>query len=70
MSISEIKASIDQMTDEERFIAAAYLHHRAQEKDAAYQALLAERMARMDKGQKITLEQVQRIHQALENEGL
>jgi len=58
------------MTDEERFIAAAYLQHRAQERDSNYQILLAERMKRMDSGQKVTLEQAQRIHAALEAEGL
>ena len=66
----EIKASIDRMTEEERFFAAAYLQHRAQERDPAYQALLSGRMNRMEAGQKVTLEQVQRIHQALEAQGL
>ena len=58
------------MTDEERFFAAAYLHHRAQVDDPAYQTLLSERMQRMDAGQKISLDQAQRIHDALESEGL
>ena len=70
MSIAEIKASIDRMTDEERFFAAAYLQHRAQANNPAYQALLSERMKRMDAGQKVTLEQAQRIHEALDAEGL
>lgn len=70
MSIAEIKASIDQMTDEERFFAAAYLHHRAQASDPAYQSLLSERMKRMDAGLKVTLDQAQRVHEALESEGL
>jgi len=58
------------MTDEERFFAAAYLQHRAQENDPAYQVMLAERKKRMDAGHKVTLEQVQRIHNVLESEGL
>jgi hypothetical protein len=70
VSITEIKASIDRMTDVERFFAAAYLQHRAQADDPAYQALLSERMKRMDAGQKVTLEKTQRIHEALEAEGL
>jgi hypothetical protein len=70
VSIAEIKASIDRMTDEERFFAAAYLQHRAQANDPAYQGLLSERMKRMDAGQAVTLEQAQRIHDALEAEGL
>jgi len=70
VSITEIKASIDRMTNVERFFAAAYLQHRAQADDPAYQALLSERMKRMDAGQKVTLEKTQRIHEALEAEGL
>jgi hypothetical protein len=70
VSIAEIKASIDRMSEEERFFAAAYLQHRAQENDPAYQTLLSERMKRMEAGQKVTLEQAQRIHEALESEGL
>jgi hypothetical protein len=70
VSIAEIKDSIDRMSDEERFFAAAYLQHRAQASDPAYQTLLSERMKRMDAGQKVTLEQAQRIHEALEAEGL
>ena len=70
MSIAEIKDSIDRMSDEERFFAAAYLQHRAQASDPAYQTLLSERMKRMDAGLKVTLEQAHRIHEALEAEGL
>ncbi len=70
MTTSEIKDSIDKLTDEERFFAAAYLQHRAQESDPAYQAMLAERMNRMDAGKKVTLEQVHRVHETLESEGL
>lgn len=70
MTTAEIKATIDKLTDEERFFAAAYLQHRAQECDAAYRTMLSERMNRMDAGAKVTLEQAQRVHQALEAEGL
>jgi hypothetical protein len=65
-----IKSSIDRMTVEERFFAAAYLRHLAQERDPAYRNLLNERMKRMDESKKVTLEQAQRIHQALDSEGL
>ncbi len=58
------------MTEEERFVAAAYLQHLAQAADPAYQAMLALRMQRLEAGRKVTLEQAQRIHQSLEAEGL
>jgi hypothetical protein len=70
MSTSDIKANIDQMTEDERFFAAAYLQHIAQANDPAYQTTLAERMKRMDAGRKVTLEQAHRIHDMLESEGL
>ena len=70
MTTAEIKASIDRLTDEERFFAAAYLQHRSQEHDPVYKNLLAERLDRMDLGKKVTLEQAQHIHQTLESEGL
>lgn len=64
---AEIKTTIDKMTDDERFFAAAYLEHLAQVNDPAYQRMLDERMKRMDAGQKITLEELRRVHQILEN---
>ena len=58
------------MTDEERFFAAAYLQHLTQQQDPLYQAMLSERMKRMDADKKVTLEQALRVHQALEAEGI
>jgi hypothetical protein len=69
MSLAEIKSSIDQMTDDERFYAAAYLQHLAQERDPSYQATLAERLDRMDAGLKVSLEQARQAHANLENQG-
>jgi hypothetical protein len=70
MSTSDIKANIDQMTEDERFFAAAYLQHLVQANDPAYQTALAERIKRIEAGHKVTLEQVQRVHNVLEAEGL
>lgn len=58
------------MTDEERFVAAAYLQHLAQENDPAYQAMLSARLRRIESGRKVTLDQAKRIHETLEAEGL
>ena len=68
MSLAEIKSSIDQMTDEERFYAAAYLQHLAQERDPAYQATLADRVDRMAGGVTVTLEQASQAHAERENQ--
>ena len=69
MSLAEIKSSIDQMSDEERFYAAAYLQHLAQERDPSYQATLAERVDRMTTGVKVSLDQARQAHADLEGQG-
>jgi hypothetical protein len=58
------------MTEDERFIAAAYLQRLAEENDPTYRLMLSERIKRMDEGHKVTLEQIQRIHNVLESAGL
>jgi hypothetical protein len=70
LTTADIMAGIDQMTQDERFWAAAYLQNRAQENDPCCQVTLAERRESMEAGHKVTLEQVHRIHDALESEGL
>ena len=51
------------MTEEERFFAVAYFQHLSQQKDPAYSVLLAERMQRMDEGNKLPLESARRFHE-------
>lgn len=73
MTATQVKQQIDAMSDEDRFLAAAYLEHLSNEKDAAYRMNLAERMQRMqrmDAGQKASLDQLERLHNALEREGM
>lgn len=70
MTTLEVKEQIDAMSDEDRFFAAAYLDHLASEKDDVHRRVLTERMDRMDAGKKVSLEQLERLHLALENEGL
>lgn len=70
MTTQQVKQQIDAMTDDDRFLATAYLDHLASEKDSSYQAELTSRMNRMDVGKKVSLEQLERLHHALEQEGL
>jgi len=58
------------MTSEERVFVLAYLRHLERVDDPVRQSQLGERMRRMDAGHKVTLEQAERLHQALEAEGL
>lgn len=70
MTTLQVKQQIDAMSDEDRFLAAAYLEHLSNEKDAAHRLTLGERMQRMDAGKKVSLEQLERLHLALEREGM
>lgn len=70
MTVTQVKQQIDAMSDEDRFLAAAYLEHLSNEKDVGYRMNLAERMQRMDAGKKVSLEQLERLHLALEHEGM
>ncbi len=70
MSTAEIKRTLDQMTAEERFFAASYLTVLMHRDDPEYRSLLAERMARMDAGKKVSLDEALRVHGELEAKGL
>ena len=68
MTPREIKEQIDAMSDEDRFLAAAYLEHLANTKDEVHRMTLAKRMLSMDAGQKVPLERLHVLHEALEHE--
>lgn len=70
MTTTTIREQIDAMSDEDRFFAAAYLQHLANEEDEERQARLESRMNRMDSGKKFTLDQLVDVHQKLESQGL
>lgn len=69
MTSLQVRGQIDAMSEEDRFLAAAYLHHLASEKDEAHRQKIDLRMKRMDEGSKVTLNQLERIHTAMESEG-
>jgi hypothetical protein len=70
MSTAEIKRTIESMTAEERFFAAAYLGILIRRDDLEYRRVLAERLDRVAAGEKVTLTQAANSHAALEKEGL
>lgn len=70
MTTNTIREQIDAMSDEDRFFAAAYLQHLANEQDEDRQVRLESRMNRMDSGKKFTLDQLVDVHQKLESQGL
>lgn len=70
MTHAKVKDQIDAMTDDDRFFAAAYLQHLANERDEVRKARLEARMKRMDEGHKISQEQLLELHQQLEAQGV
>lgn len=69
MSTSEIKRTLDQLNPDERFFAASYLTVLMHSDDPEYRATLAERMARMDAGQKVSFQELLQAHADLDSKG-
>jgi len=68
MTTMQVKEQIDAMSDEDRFLAAAYLEHLSNAKDEVHRMTLAKRMQSMEAGQKVPLERLKVLHLALEHE--
>ena len=70
MSTSDLMRTAEGLSLEDRLFLAAYLKHLGRAEDPAYQTELTRLNAQIDAGQKLTLDQVTRLHEALEAEGL
>jgi hypothetical protein len=70
MTVAEIKHGIEQSSPEERAYLTAFLKHLARKDDPAYRAELTRLNAEIEGGKKFSLDQVKRIHETLEAEGL
>jgi hypothetical protein len=69
MSLTELKETITELSAEDRREIAAHLAHLGQVDDSDYQAELDRRMSRMDAGQKISAETLEKLHQSLLDQG-
>ncbi|MEO5959940.1 MAG: hypothetical protein ABIZ49_11605 [Opitutaceae bacterium] len=70
MSLGEIKAAIEGLTDEERIFLAAYLRRRIDEDSPARRTELAAIRDEMDQGRRFTLDQLKKRHEELAADGL
>lgn len=70
MSVQDLKREIEESSEEDRLFLLAFLKHLIRRDDPAYKKLLAERVQEMQTGNKISLSQVKRLHEALDAEGL
>jgi hypothetical protein len=69
MSLTEVKASVAEMTVEERLDVAALIAHLNRAEDPEYRAELDRRMAAMDAGRKASASQLQHLHDDLSRQG-
>lgn len=69
MSATELKSRIESWNSEERSFAAAYLKHLERKDTLANQLELESGMKEFDEGKSFTLDQVERLHDALKTEG-
>ncbi len=69
MNFIEMKKEIPTLTREERLELAHILHFCDMTDDKGYLAELGRRMAAMDSGDKVTQEEVERIHKELTAQG-
>jgi hypothetical protein len=70
MNPVQIKRVIDRMNEEDRFFALAYLKHLVRRDGPAHRAELGARLGQMNRGKKILLSSVRRLHERLEAAGL
>ncbi len=70
MSTAEIRDTLDRLTADERFFAAAYLHHLTQSSDAAWRQQMESTQLDMDSGRKFSLDRVRVLHESLSAQGL
>ena len=69
MSVAEVKASIVEMSVEERLEIAALIAHLNRADDPEYQAKIDRRMAAMDAGRKTDLAALEHLHEDLKQQG-
>jgi hypothetical protein len=69
MSVAEIRSEVAKMSREERLDLEAYLLFLAQEEDPKYQAMLDERIRRMERGEVATAADFEAAHARLCAEG-
>lgn len=70
MSNTQLKRTLDGLSQEDRFFAAAYLHHLAQSSDPAWMWEMEQTQDTMTAGRKFSLNQVQEMHEALAGRGI
>ena len=69
MSLAEVKASVAEMSIEERLDVAALIAHLNRAEDPDYRAELDRRLSAMDAGRKTPATELERLHDDLSRKG-
>ncbi len=69
MSVAQITAEIEKMTEDEQFHVAAFLQHLVNERDSNHAADLTSANQNLDAGKKTTIEELVAKHEELERSG-
>ena len=69
MSIAELKEQIVELSAGERLKLAAFLEELEEKDDPLFRQTLIQRMKAMDKGNKVSMEVFEQLHQNLKNKG-
>lgn len=69
MSTTVISETLDRLSPDERFFAAAYLQHLSQEEDEGWRQEIERTQTEMDAGRKFSLDQVRKLHESLNAQG-
>lgn len=70
MSVAELKTVVDQTTNEERLFLQAYLDHLDAQSSPENARELDRRWEEMNAGDKVSLDEARRLHEALQARGL
>lgn len=70
MAVAELKRGLESATQEERLFLAGYLQHLLRQDDPSFRAELTQVQTEMDAGKRLSHQQVKRLLENLEAEGL
>jgi hypothetical protein len=70
MSIQELQREIESASSEDRLYLQALLQHLGRRESGVYRQHLARRAEEMAGGQKVGLDQIKRLHEMLDSQGL
>jgi hypothetical protein len=69
MSVAELKERIAELPAKERIQIAAFISDLEEQEDSRFRQNIEQRMANMDAGKTVSMEEFERLHERLKQEG-